>query len=476
MKEQLTGRSGQSLLEIMIGLALIVLGVGSAAVLVFGGQKILIDRGNTISARNLAKEGLDAARAIRERNWSELTDGEHGLVFATSAWAFSGSSDTDGFFTRKIIITTQDENTKKVESEVTWAADPLRTLNVELVTLLTNWENALPPSDPGDTGGSSPSGNWQNPQTLGSVDLGAGNSATDLDVISKIVYLTTSASSKSKPDFHTVDANNPSLPVVLDSLDVDAYALVGLDMGGSHAYTAANGVIPDLKIVSASDPNNLSLTSDFNVITFVNSLSVFRNGGTALLGVQRTGFNGEFFTIDVSNPSSPSQLDVFEVDGDVNDIYVRNNIAYLATSRDDAEIFILDVSNPGDIRQLGFFSVSGTTDAYSVFVLTLDRVFLGVGNVLYILNASNPANVTVLGSLDVGGTINDIYVAGSLAFLATSNSNSEFQAINIADPMTPTLHSSLNFPQVATGIDYENNIVYVSVRSNDALRIITSSP
>ena len=41
---------------------------------------------------------------------------------------------------------------------------------------------------------------------------------------------------------------------------------------------------------------------------------------------------------------------------------------------------------------------------------------------------------------------------------------------------SPVLHSSFNFPQVATGVDYEDNLVYVSVRSNDALRIITSSP
>ncbi|GAH25486.1 unnamed protein product, partial [marine sediment metagenome] len=47
---------------------------------------------------------------------------------------------------------------------------------------------------------------------------------------------------------------------------------------------------------------------------------------------------------------------------------------------------------------------------------------------------------------------------------------------NISNPGNIELWSSFNFPQVATGIDYEDNVVYVSVRSNDALRIITSSP
>ena len=74
-----------------------------------------------------------------------------------------------------------------------------------------------------------------------------------------------------------------------------------------------------------------------------------------------------------------------------------------------------------------------------------------------------------------GQAVRPVVVArDDLAFIASSNSNREFQVINISDPNNPSLWSYFNFPQVATGIDYEDNLVYVSVRSNDALRIITS--
>lgn len=328
----------------------------------------------------------------------------------------------------------------------------------------------------GDTGGGAPSGNWQNPQTLSSIDVGAGNSATDVDVVGNIVYLSTEASSATKPDLHTFDVSNPASPQKLDELNVGAYALVSLDWNDGYAYGAATGVIPDLKVSDADNPSDLSLTSEFNVITLVNAKSVFKKGDTAYLGTQRTSINGEFFAIDVANPVNPSQRDVFEVNGDVNDIFVKDDVAYLATSRNDAELLILDVSDPSRITERGRLDVSGTTDGASVFVVSPAKVFLGVGNMLYLVDASNPSNVTITGSFNAEGTVNDIVVAGTLAFLATSNSNREFQAVNIATPSAPTLWSFFNFPQVATGIDYYNNLIFVSVRSNDGLRIITSSP
>ena len=91
-----------------------------------------------------------------------------------------------------------------------------------------------------------------------------------------------------------------------------------------------------------------------------------------------------------------------------------------------------------------------------------------------IVNSANLGSLSVIGSYNTGGQVNDIYIRDYLAFLATSNSTAEFQAVNITSKATPILHSSYNFPQLGTGITYRNNVVYMSVRSNDALRIITS--
>ena len=473
LKEQSTGRrGGQSLLDVLIGLALVTIVIAFGIILVFGGQNVLTDRESSLEAQSLAAEGIDGAREVLHREWDEIADGTYGLVFASGTWAFSGTEDVSGAYRRKIAVATAGEDEREVKSEVTWQTENLRMLEVEYVTKVTIWRTVLHTG--GDTGGGGPSGNWQNPQSLGSADVGSGNQATDIDVVDKIVYISTAASSKSKPDIHAFDVLNPAMPILMDNIEVNAYAVESIDWNGNYVYGASTGVIPDLKIVEAANPNNLLFTGEYNVITFVNALSVFKDNQTVYLGTQKTSWNGELFSIDASNPGNPSQLDVYEANADANDIFVKDDLLYLPTSNDNKELIVLDVSNPSNLTEVGFLNLSGGVDAKSIFVMSPDRVFVGVGNSLYVVDATNPAAMTVLGQIDAGGSVNDIYAVGYMAFLATSNSNSEFQVINITDPQNPVLWSSLNFPQVATGVDYEDNVVYVSVRSNDGLRIITS--
>jgi len=122
------------------------------------------------------------------------------------------------------------------------------------------------------------------------------------------------------------------------------------------------------------------------------------------------------------------------------------------------------------------YDIAGISDALSVFIVSPDRVFIGrAGGEVVIADATDPQNVIRLGDYSTGGDINDMYVRDYLLFLATSEPNEEFQAIDISTIADPVFHSSLNFPQSATGIDYKDNLIYVTLRSNDALRIITSN-
>ncbi|HXF44331.1 MAG TPA: hypothetical protein VNK70_02620 [Candidatus Paceibacterota bacterium] len=474
------GREGQSLVEIMIGLSLIVLGIGFASILVFGGEKILIDRGNAIQARQIAKAGLEAARSIRERDWNELADGVHGLAFGTSSWFFSGSADSDGFFTRTVTVSPSGENAKLVESKVSWNPDPLRTLSVKFTTLVTNWENATPPPDPGDTGGGGISGDWRNPRTLGAVDLGPGNSATDLDVINKIIYMTAEASSQNKPDFFIINATNGQNPIIVSNLAIPGVSgLAALDVSGIYAFVIENN-LPRIRIVDVSSITAPSLVQSYDLPEATgDGMSVFYSGSRIFAGTETSQNSDEFYIIDVSNPIVPTYLGSFNVNADVNKIYVSGKTAYLATSADSGEMVVLDISNPANIVELGRFNATGSADGKSIF-LSSSKQYLGrlssSNRELQILDATDPANILNVGFADLGGDLNDMYVRETLAFVGTSDSNNEFQVWDVSDPSVPTFWSSFNFPQVATGLDYEDNIVYVSVRSNDALRIITSSP
>ena len=458
MKEGSIGNRGQSALELLIALTILALSISTVIVVAFSNQSVSVDSARNNQAVYLARENLETVRGQARQDFNSVTS----------------NSSANGPYLQETIVQNIDPYTKKVTSRISWTTEPLRPQKIELVTILTDWQNVMSPPDPADSGGGGISGDWKNPRTLGSVDLGPGNSATDLDVISKIVYISAEASAAAKPDFFIIDATDGQNPFIVSSLNTGP-SLNSVDASGNYAYVANKETDAELQVINVSNVGSPSLAASYGVPGVSGSsegTAVFYSNSKVYLTMNKAD-GPEFHVIDVSNPTSPSLLGSFEVDDNVNDVYVRGDRAYLATDLGSAGLVILDVSNPASITLLGQ-GYSGDTN--SAANINDSLTVIGPAQDFYTIDTTNPADITTLGSLNVGDVMNDLYPRDYLAFIATSNSNREFQVINIASSTDPTLWSYFNFPQVATGIDYEDNIVYVSVRSNDALRIIVPSP
>lgn len=473
-------QKGQSFIELLVAMGIFSLVSLSAFLVFFGGQSLAVDSQNAQIANDYAAEGSEAVRLIRDRSWAELSDGSHGLVLLNGQWYFASStSDSKDIFTRTIAISTADSNTKRATTTITWEVNPLRTQTVEFVELLTSW--SIVQDTGGDTGGSGISGDWRNPRTLGSVDLGPGVSATDLDVKSKYVYLSGEASATSKHDFFIVNATNGQSPQLVSSLDLGSKGLNSIDVAGFYAYGANQATNAQLKVISVANLDNPTVAATLQLPGVSGSGAVgntiFFYDDKIYIGTKKAS-GPEFHIIDVSSPGNPSFLGSYEVGEDVNDIYIVGTTAYLATNHDSKRLLVLDVANPTGIVQAGFFNNGSSDDGKSVFPVGSISYFGAISgsNNFSIYDISNLSSITQLSATNLSADLNDLTIRDTLAFLATSDSNKEFQVWNIASSTNPILWSSLNFSQVANGIDFEDNIVYVSVRSNDALRIITSSP
>ena len=470
-KVKLIGNKGQSLVEALVAIGVFLISISAIIFLIFAAQSISVDTKINQAASDYASEGIEATRSIRNRNWNELIYGEYGLLFSGNQWIFSGASDSKNNLTRKITIATQASDIKNIKSSITWQTETSRPQRIELVALVTNKQEAI--GGGGDGGGAPPTGDWQNPVTLGSIDLGAGNSATDLDVRNKIVYLTSEASAVAKPDFFIVDATNSQAPSIISSLNIGE-GLKSVDTAGNYAYAVGKD---DDKAFVVIDISNLSAPVEVASLDLpgdANALAIFYRNSYVYVG-RADGAPQEFLIIDVSNPLSPSLVSGLSgVGGEINDIYVFNNRAYLGTEDNSQGMIVVDVSNPVSPSIMGSINVGD--DVYGIYPKSENNVLVGEKTKFYIINASVASAMTISGSTLIGNRTRDIVSAGSLAFLATENPNAEFQIFDISNPASPLLWESFNFPQTATGIDYENNLVYVSVKSNDGLRIITSTP
>ena len=324
-----------------------------------------------------------------------------------------------------------------------------------------------------------PDGDWRNPRTLGSIDLGPGNAATDLDVKNKYVYLSAEASSAAKPDFFIINATNGAMPLDVSSLDVGSKGMNSIDVAGTYAYGANQDVNAQLKVINIGNLDNPIVAASFKLPGVSGSGAVgntiFYLAEKIYIGT-KNATGPEFYVIDVSAPGNPASLGSFEVGADVNDIYIVGTTAYLATSHDSKRLLVLDVTNPASISQSGAFNNGSSDDGKSAYPIG-NLMYLGAvsgSNNFAILDMANLSSISQLSAINLSADLNDLAVRDDLAFLGTSDANKEFQVWSIASSTEPELWSSFNFPQVATGIDFEDNIVYVAVRSNDALRIITS--
>lgn len=130
---------GFSLLEVLLSVSLFSFIITALVGAVIYGQESAAVSGTRARAIFLAEEGLEASRNIRDNNFSDLTDGDHGLAVFGNNWIFSGTSDAADIFTRQIVINAVAADRKQIISTVTWRQTPQRSGSVSLTSYLTNW-------------------------------------------------------------------------------------------------------------------------------------------------------------------------------------------------------------------------------------------------------------------------------------------------------------------------------------------------
>lgn len=135
---------GFSIVEIVLAGATFSLIITALVGALLYGEEATALGGARGRASLLAEEGLEAVRNIADESFSNLVDGTYGLAQSGGQWIFSGASDTNGVFTRAVVVSTIDSKRKSVTSTVTWQQNPSRTGTVQLATRFMNWRAASP--------------------------------------------------------------------------------------------------------------------------------------------------------------------------------------------------------------------------------------------------------------------------------------------------------------------------------------------
>jgi hypothetical protein len=432
--------SGSMMLELCIALALFVIVISGITTGMYYVDDEIKNIEKFRDAQSLTKTILTEAMIKTEKEFNSVVS----------------MSTTSDLFTMSLRVQDVSPCKKHLISDTYWNSN-LRSHNVSFGVFITDpdFTKKVGGDCDGYISSSSPIITLQNHS--GEVD-----NAT-IDVLNSLIYSTeTTATSTTLTIFKDTTA--------LASLQLDS-TILDIDAINDTIFAASASSSDQVIIIDTSDTskpyiqNKKTLPGVSGSFPGGRSLKFFDN--KLYVGTHRTAGH-EFHIFDVTDRAHPLWLGSKELNHNINQIIIRDQYAYLATSGNTKDIIILDISHPEAIVQIAALELSGNEDSQCLYV---------IGNLLYvgrakaksatnpefvIVDISNPVNPTIIGSLYLGQTIKSIIVRNAIAYLLLGSTPSQIAEVNVIDPSHPVIATTKtqNANQPLFHLDYEENTLY----------------
>lgn len=375
-----------------------------------------------------------------------------------------------------------------------------------------------------------PPSEWESPvdDPNAAINVSGADGGTDIAVRSfngkRYAFTTSNPSGGGGPkkEFTVVDVsdNNIQPSDEKGSIPKDK-GLLGLVVVGNYAYALNNDPLNQLQVISLINPeapskagtpfalpvgncnNGTNCQRIGRSIAYYNGYLYIGTGASQAGGTA----NKEFFIYCINDSSiagctatTPIFRGSLNIDHNINDIAIKDNFAYLATSADYGELTVVNITTktapslPANYattpninnQKYNALSTAGSAsdeDATSVYVLG-KYAYLGRKQVnnsnkkdFYVLDISNPTSITQVGStrlmpLCSGNSCNNnpIYLSGVVvqektAFLSTYDSNKSFYIVDVTDTSVPALLNNcsddINTSQFSTALEFKDNQAYL---------------
>jgi len=459
-------RSGFSLIEVLLAIACFsLLTIGLVGAIAYG-RGSTSDAGNRLRATQLADEGIQAVRNIRDAAYTNLTNNTFGLVQSGGVWTLSGTSDTTGIFTRQVAISSGGTNRESIAVTVSWPRANGTTASVTANSQLTNWSAAFK--------------SWANAIVAGSAAATGTTAAVKVDTVGNYAYFVRSATTN---NFVIADISNPAAPSLV-STTTFAGTPTDVFVSGSYAYVTTTTASRGLEIIKVSTPTAPSLTKSVALTGTSGANGVYVSGSYAyVVRNSDTGTNAnEFSVVNVSNPGSAVLAGGYNNNIAMNAVYVSGNYAYVATSSTTQEMLVINVTTPATPTLAATYNPATTLTALAV-TGSGNTVYLGMSTTLDAINVTTPTSPTRLGTFTAVGTIEDIDVDsnGQYAFLGTASTTGEFQVVNVTSPASMSLTKTVDVSgttSTVNGVSYYatyDDVAGASASSTQQLLTFTKS-
>lgn len=430
---------GFVVVEALLSASILVIFFVAFLGIVLYNQKAYDDFSNRQRAIQLAEEGVEAVRNIRDADFNSLSDGSYGISSSSGTWTLVPSSDNIDIFNRQISISTISSDIKQISSSVKWES-PSISQSVLLTTYLTNWA-VLEESDVC----------WDNPFIEAGLSVGTCASGSEVVVQGDYAYMVKAGTS----NFSIIDIADTANPSLLGSCTNPncslSNTLNSVVVQGDYAYITSTTNGSELYTVDISDKSNPRRVRTYDAPGNGDGRTLWIDNDRLYM-TRNYGSNTaqyELLIFSLSNPSNPSLLGGLNIENTCTDVVVGGNYAYLACSDTSREFQVIDVSNPGDMSLSRRYALNlpGSSAGWAL-IIDGDTVFVGRNDgMIYSINITNPQSPSLISSYSFGGVVNKMVVIGdSILAAAGGNSSQEIQFIDISDTSSMSLISSVDVP------------------------------
>ncbi|HSX16946.1 MAG TPA: hypothetical protein VLH86_02490 [Patescibacteria group bacterium] len=387
-----------------------------------------------------------SSTAVDKPSFYMTVSATYGLAQVGNQWAFSGTSDVSGIYTRQVSIATASTNRKTIISTVTWPTQSGRVSSVTLTSRLDNWAAATKL--------------WSNAIAAGSANATGTTDGLRVATAGNYAYEILNTTTN---NFVVVNISNPAAPTVVSTTTFSGTP-TDIVVNGGFAYVTTTTNTTGLEIINISNPAAPTLTKAVSLTGAVSTNGVYVSGGYAYLTRSLSGAVGayELMVVNVAVPASAVVVGGYDAGIQMNQVYVSGNFAYVATASTTQEMVIVNVTVPANPTLTGTYNPATALGTTSI-TGSGNTIFLGMSTTLDAINVATPASPVRLGTFTAAGTIGGINldITGQYAFLGTASTTGELQVVNVASPAAMTLAKTVDVTgttSTITGVSYARSL------------------
>lgn len=455
-----------SLVEVLLSIALFSLIVTLLIGMLVYIQDSNIASANLEEAAILSEEGIEIAYDIRNQNFQNLTDGNHGTAIVAGVYEFQNDSDSIEDFTRVISVdsTGLDTYTKRITSTVIWQNRVGGNRSVQTEVLITDWRRQIANVVP-----------WVAPQIEAVFNVNSNSEGRDVLIDGNYIYFL----SANQREFSVYDRSVQGVISFVTDINLQSGPKM-MVQNGSYVYIASAANNQSFIVIDVSDPTNASLLTAEKISGNIpsesleissNVLYVLRDYPATSLPTKKIDAGDySIASFDVSNPATPTHLGGAIInDGALSDLIIDGNYMYVAGGTDSSEIYVFDLTNTAsNPTQVATLDLSGSANVLS---LEIKDYYLFAGKddgTISTVDITNPLSPSEIGTFTLGDDINEMVTSGDYMFVASATLTTEFAILNITDPINISLHGSADMTDIAWGIAYDPILDRAYVANSDS--------